>query len=171
MTNHSSLKWLQQHKDPEGLIARWALRLQGYNFTVLHGPGIQHQNADGLSRMPILALHPAEADRLYELIGYPDAWEHEPETTRLALSSLSKDTVVRDGQLFKKVGDLFLPYVALAYVLPLFSKPTKILDMEELPKHMTGWLRPTIGKVCGFSFLMSLILVMNASSNVPELPP
>lgn len=62
VTDHDLLKWLQQLKEPEGRLARWALCLQGYSFTVLHCPGIQHQNADGLSRMPILALNPAKAD-------------------------------------------------------------------------------------------------------------
>lgn len=62
VTNHSSLKWLQQLKEPEGRLACWALRLQRYDLTVIHRPGAQHQNADGLSRMPILAIHPADAD-------------------------------------------------------------------------------------------------------------
>ena len=111
ITDHSSLRWLQQLKEPEGRLARWALKLQGYNFTILHRAGAQHQNADGLSRMPILALHPAEADRLYELLGHPESWEHEPEYTRSALAKLSKDTSIVDRQLVKKVGRRLLPYI------------------------------------------------------------
>ena len=74
-------------------------------------PGDQHQNAEGLSRMPILTVHPAKADRLYELIGYPSSWEYEPEATCMALQKLSGETIVRDNQLFKKVGSQYLPYV------------------------------------------------------------
>ena len=36
VTNHSSLRWLQQLKEPEGHLARWALKLQGYYFTIVH---------------------------------------------------------------------------------------------------------------------------------------
>ena len=61
--------------------------------------------------MPILALHPAEADRLYELIGYPSAWDGETEEVHVALQKLLLDTTIRDQQLFKKVGQQYLPYV------------------------------------------------------------
>lgn len=51
-TDHSSLTWLQNFKEPEGQLARWIEKLQEYNFTILHRQGKQHQNADALSRRP-----------------------------------------------------------------------------------------------------------------------
>lgn len=36
ITNHSSLWWLKQMKDPDGRLARWALRLQAYYFSIVH---------------------------------------------------------------------------------------------------------------------------------------
>jgi len=51
-TDHSSLTWLHNFKEPEGQLARWIEKLQEYNFTILHRPGKQHQNADALSRIP-----------------------------------------------------------------------------------------------------------------------
>ena len=54
-TDHASLKWLLQFKNPEGQIARWLERLQQYHFTIEHRPGRQHNNADALSRRPCLA--------------------------------------------------------------------------------------------------------------------
>ena len=51
-TDHSSLTWLHNFKEPEGQLARWIEKLQEYNFTILHHQGRQHQNADALSRRP-----------------------------------------------------------------------------------------------------------------------
>ena len=51
-TDHGSLVWIQNFKEPEGQLARWLERLQEYTFTVVHRPGNQHKNADALSRVP-----------------------------------------------------------------------------------------------------------------------
>ena len=51
-TDHASLTWLQNFREPEGHLARWLKRLQEYDFELVHRPGRQHSNADALSRMP-----------------------------------------------------------------------------------------------------------------------
>ena len=51
-TDHSSLKWLMNFKNPEGQIARWIELLASYDMKVQHRPGRQHGNADGVSRIP-----------------------------------------------------------------------------------------------------------------------
>ena len=51
-TDHSSLAWLHNFKEPEGQLARWIERLQEYSFTIIHRQGKKHQNADALSRRP-----------------------------------------------------------------------------------------------------------------------
>ncbi|KAK3105395.1 hypothetical protein FSP39_024200 [Pinctada imbricata] len=51
-TDHSSLQWLMNFKDPQGQLARWLEELSQYWMIIRHRPGIKHQNADALSRMP-----------------------------------------------------------------------------------------------------------------------
>ena len=50
VTDHIALKFLMNVKADTGRIARWALALQGYDFTVIHRKGVVNTNADALSR-------------------------------------------------------------------------------------------------------------------------
>ena len=49
-TDHGSLRWLFNFKDPTGQLARWLEFLSQFNFEIVHREGIKHQNADALSR-------------------------------------------------------------------------------------------------------------------------
>jgi dUTPase len=49
-TDHSSLRWLMNFKDTKGLVARWLMQLQEFDFSIEHRKGSEHGNADGLSR-------------------------------------------------------------------------------------------------------------------------
>ena len=49
-TDHASLTWLLNFRNPEGQIVRWIQRLQEYDFEIRHGKGTAHENADALSR-------------------------------------------------------------------------------------------------------------------------
>ena len=51
-TDHGSLTWLRNFKEPEGQLARWLERLQELDFQVVHRKGTAHRNADSLSRLP-----------------------------------------------------------------------------------------------------------------------
>ena len=51
-TDHGSLTWLQNFKDPVGQMARWMEKLQDFDFVIVHRRGSKHGNADALSRLP-----------------------------------------------------------------------------------------------------------------------
>ena len=51
-TDHGSLTWLWNFKEPEGQTARWIERLQEYDFSIVYRLGKNHANADALSRIP-----------------------------------------------------------------------------------------------------------------------
>ncbi|CAH0556831.1 unnamed protein product [Brassicogethes aeneus] len=50
ITDHYSLLWLQHMKDPQGRLARWILRLQPYDFEMIHRKGKDNVVPDMLSR-------------------------------------------------------------------------------------------------------------------------
>jgi hypothetical protein len=51
-TDHASLRWLLDFKEPEGQLARWLQIIGTYDIQIQHRPGKLHGNADGLSRRP-----------------------------------------------------------------------------------------------------------------------
>ena len=51
ITDHMALSFLMTQKNLSGRLARQAMTLQGYSFTIRHRPGVAHANADGLSRL------------------------------------------------------------------------------------------------------------------------
>lgn len=57
VTDHYSLLWLQNLKDLTGRLARWAVRLQQYDFKLVHRKGKEHIVPDTLSRsVPVVDL-------------------------------------------------------------------------------------------------------------------
>ena len=48
-TDHGSLRWLMQYKNPEGQVARWLEILSSFDMKIIHRPGRSHRNADGMS--------------------------------------------------------------------------------------------------------------------------
>jgi hypothetical protein len=57
ITDHYALKWLRT-AEPKGRLGRWILKLQPYNFEIIHKPGRIHSNVDALSRLQTQTKEP-----------------------------------------------------------------------------------------------------------------
>jgi hypothetical protein len=51
-SDHSSLRWLLNFKEPEGQMARWLQILCSFDMEIQYRAGRKHSNADGMSRVP-----------------------------------------------------------------------------------------------------------------------
>lgn len=70
ITDHASLKWFLNLKNPTGRLARWGCRLSAYNFIIEHRSGSQNVVPDALSRsVPVAAVNTdASGDAWYNNI-------------------------------------------------------------------------------------------------------
>ena len=63
-TDHKALQWLNNLKDSPNRLGRWALKLQEYQYTVIHKEGKNNKHADALSRRVYDdALEPPQAEQ------------------------------------------------------------------------------------------------------------
>lgn len=53
ITDHRPLTWLFSIKDPGSRLARWRLKLEEYDYKIIHKSGKANKNADALSRIKI----------------------------------------------------------------------------------------------------------------------
>uniref|UniRef100_A0A5S6PZV4 Reverse transcriptase domain-containing protein n=1 Tax=Trichuris muris TaxID=70415 RepID=A0A5S6PZV4_TRIMR len=120
-TDHGSLRWLQSFRDPDGQWARWQEKLQRFRFKIVHRPGKQHSNAEGLSRMTCkqcgrkdeqlvvdepLAFDPVNATALTAVDDIRLKQKHDPDISELLTAKLANDPALLLNQRTKIVSIL-----------------------------------------------------------------
>ena len=128
VTDHSALVHLNEAKTKNPKLARWAMKLAGYNFTLKHRAGRVHNNADGLSRSHASPAPDTPPDHctaidLAELAPPPD-----PELLCTALEAFQQDPHV-DGD---------PPTLFVDNVAPTPALGPRQLLLEAAPCHACG---------------------------------
>ncbi|KAG5886535.1 hypothetical protein JTB14_002032 [Gonioctena quinquepunctata] len=153
ITDHYSLLWLHNLKDLTGRLARWSVRLQQYDFKILHRKGKEHVVPDTLSRsVPVVdsvevtqstdeLLGTGEADKWYLLM--LDRVKSSP----LQFSGWRES----DGRLFKHVAQEFSvlspPAESWKRVVPKADRPSVIAAAHDPPISGHGGVYKTFAKV------------------------
>ena len=99
-TDSKCMQFLDSLKEVRGIYARWLNFLQGFEFEVVHRPGVTNQNADALSRMDNLPTHDGDAGAEEEADMREDIYHLDHEAVeawaRNPLPEQEKDEVLRD---------------------------------------------------------------------------
>ncbi|GFW44986.1 retrovirus-related Pol polyprotein from transposon 17.6 [Trichonephila clavipes] len=159
VTDHHSLCWLMNLKDPSGRLARWALRLQEHDFDIKYKTGKKHSDADALSRNPV-EEETETPDKFLAVTTSMNLAMEQKKDKDLAklklLSNSSKNEEFRfiDGILCRKNfdpdGKLWLP------VIPKHLRADILRHFHDAPpqdtlvsrKLMTGFARDFTGREC-----------------------
>lgn len=75
ITDNSSLKWLLRVKEGSARLLRWAMRLQEFEFEVIHKAGNRNQGPDALSRCPLPVETTEEHDLSNDMLSLVNAVE------------------------------------------------------------------------------------------------
>ncbi|GBN17393.1 Retrovirus-related Pol polyprotein from transposon 17.6 [Araneus ventricosus] len=118
ITDHHSLCWLANLRDPSGRLARWALRLQEYDIIISYKSGKKHQDADSLSRSPIeVGMISEEIGVLSTILNLGQEQRKDSEISTIIQScqepkkSNRSDLQVIDGALYKRNFERWLPVI------------------------------------------------------------
>lgn len=149
ISDHSPLQWLQNQKDNNGRLGRWAIQLASTNYRIQYKPGRVHQNADCLSRIKVaviqekgkqkeICLKQAEDPLCIHIRNYLDNGEltEEHQVNNPVWVKEIEFYQVIDGVLYRKDFSTKTKKrneVKFQVVLPLFLRPLVLKELHDEP--------------------------------------
>lgn len=150
ITDHSSLRWINNLKDPCGRLARWAVKLRQHTFDIVHQKGILNVVPDFLSRIPAMKL---ELNTISNDVDNQDQWYSTLIDKVKSHPDSYPQWIVKEDKLFK-------------YIPSKNSLPTSVSSWKSVvPKHQ----RAQILKNCHDSFISSHLGFFKTLHRIQEL--
>ena len=136
-TDHKALQWLNNIKDPTGRLGRWVLRMQEFDFEIIHREGKKNQNADAISRFPYVDEQtPSPSPALVSALDVdiaPESLEPLSECNSLAEVANDAADVGKDEGTFL---ELNLEYAQAPHIAPIDQDdPTLSPDISQLQQQ------------------------------------
>ena len=135
VTDHSSLRWLYNLKNPTGRLARWALDLLEYDFEILHKNGTLHRVPDALSRM----FEEGEPEQIAVMEPIQDEWCVRRREAVIGSPGKYHGWRVDNGRLYRNrnnplLEDLLDDQDAWKLVLPKENRPEVLHEVHGTPE-------------------------------------
>lgn len=134
ITDHASLLWLTNLKDPTGRLARWALRLQQHDYTLIHRKGKFMVVPDSLSRVFSL-----ETDN--------DVWYNSLHEKIKHFPDHFSNFLIIDNLIYKNVRELNSSNFSWKLVVPQSMRNDILKQYHDEPISSHGGVRKTLSKI------------------------
>lgn len=153
ITDHSALQWLDNNKDPHGRLARWAMRLQQFDYEIVFRKGKDNVVADALSRATTNEINLLEIN-----IDDKDDW-YKSQEDRVLAGSAEADWEISQGKLWKflKLKQFPNENDDWKLVVPEKLRPIVIRECHDSPLAGHMGIKKTVNRVRQRYFWPSLI--------------
>lgn len=158
ITDHASLKWLMDQKDLSGRLARWSLKLQGFDFSIEHRKGSANVVPDALSRVEIESISAIDIVLDIDLTSphFEDDDYRELRDTVENNSTRLPDIKIVDGKIYKRThfasGDLQLDSAIWKIWIPEGMRIRLIESAHVPPMAAHGGVAKTLERLRRFCY-------------------
>lgn len=163
ITDHASLKWLMAQTDLSSRLARWALKLQGYTFSIQHRKGSKNVVPDALSRTHTEDLSAIDVNTFIDLQSpYFQSSSYQELRSKIEQNKNQlPDVKVVDGFIYRRTehatGDQVADDLVWKLWLPLELVPIVLKMAHDDPLSAHGGINKTLERVRRYYYWPNLV--------------